>query len=76
MNEDLPVLYTGLQLALLALLPKDGSRRAVKVLAFYAQVSMQEVADALFDLYLAHVVDYDVVGDAFSVPVRTAQVPA
>lgn len=69
---EFPTLYTGLQLDLRALLPADGSRISVQALADAAGISSDAVADALFDLYLAHTVDYDVLSDSFSLALPPA----
>lgn len=74
--HDFPVIYTDLQLTLLALLPEDGSHVSVAALGAAAAVSSDAVADAFFDLYLAHVVDYHVRGDMFSLPRPAVPVPA
>ena len=59
----------GLQVALLALLPKDGTPVTVGQLASTLRVSEYQVTSALFDPYLAHEVDYDIRRDAYSLPV-------
>ena len=57
-----------LQTRLLALLPKDGTPVTVCQLASTLCVSEYRVTSALFDPYLAHQVDYDVLTDAYSAP--------
>lgn len=64
----IPATYTGLQTALLALLPKDGTPVTVAALAKTLAVSEYQVTTALFDPYLAYEVDFDVLADAYSAP--------
>lgn len=54
-----------IRIALLALLPKDGSRRTVADLAASASVSKSLVTDALFDDYMDGRLGFDVCTDSF-----------
>lgn len=63
----LPAAYTGLQISLLALLPKDGTPMTVAWLAKAAAVTEPQVTNALFDPYMAKAVNFDVRADAYFV---------
>lgn len=67
--------YSGLQVALMALLPKDCTPVTVRQLAKATAVSQYQVTTALFDPYLAHEVDYDIRADAYSAPARKNDLP-
>ena len=54
-----------IRIALLALLPKDGSRRTVAELAASAFVSKSLVTNALFDDYMDGRLGFDVRADTF-----------
>ena len=54
-----------LRIVLLALLPKDGTPKAIAELAALACVSPQDVSDALFDDYMDNRIGFDVLTDSF-----------
>jgi len=63
----LPGTYNGLQVSLLALLPKDGTRVTVAQLARATGVSQPAVTNELFGPYMAKAVNFDVRADAYFV---------
>lgn len=62
----IPKTRTGLQITLLALLPRDGTPVTVHRLAKATAVSEYQVTNAFFDLYLDREVNFDVRADAYS----------
>jgi hypothetical protein len=60
------VALDSLRIALLALLPSEGSPMTVKALAAAACVSPAAVTDALFDDWLDSRINFNVRADAFS----------
>lgn len=63
----LPPTYNGLQVTLLALLPKDGTHKTVAELARLTGTSQPAVTNALFDPYMDRAVNFDVRADAYFV---------
>jgi chromosome segregation and condensation protein ScpB len=59
---------SSLQAALIALLPKSGQGVKVAELAKTAAITPQQVTDALFDLYMEKVIDFDVISDTYFLP--------
>ena len=55
----------GLRVALLALLPKDGTRLSVAHLAQATGASQPAVTNALFEPYMARQVNFDVRSDSY-----------
>ena len=66
-----PNLYSASQLGLVALLPADGSGLQTRALASAADMPIYVVLDALFDLYITKVIDFDVRTDTFSLPAHS-----
>lgn len=71
----LPSSFDGLQIALLALLPKDGTPMTVHRLAKATGAKEFEVTNALFGPYMAHEVNFDVRADAYSAPRKGNDLP-
>jgi len=58
--------FNGLQVALMALLPKDGAPKTVAALARETAADESEVIHALIDPFMAGDVIFDVRADAYS----------
>lgn len=71
----LPSSFDGLQITLLALLPKDGTPMTVHQLAKATGAKEFEVTNALFGPYMAHEVNFDVRADAYSAPRKGNDLP-
>ncbi len=61
-----------LLVALLALLPKDGTPMTVKQLATATAVSQPTVTNVLFDTWFAKEIEFDVQTDSYFMPRKTA----
>lgn len=68
--------YSGLQVALMALLPKDSTPVTACQLARATAVSQYQVTTALLAPCLAHEVDYDIEADAYSAPRKKNDLPS
>lgn len=68
----LPTTYNRMQVALLALLPKDGTKVTVAKLARDAGISQPAVTNELFDVWFAGAVQFDVRADSYFVLPKAA----
>ncbi|MES2946012.1 MAG: hypothetical protein V4772_24355 [Pseudomonadota bacterium] len=67
----MPATYNRMQVALLALLPKDGAKVSVAQLARDAGIAQPAVTNELFDVWFAGAVQFDVRADSYFVLPKT-----